>query len=286
MPSRFLPPDWDPSASIVILAGQGGGGSYPWELIQAARSQGARLKLLALKNETSPELEKLFKPEDVKRAAVWEIGGMLDCIQKMNATMNVKGLIMAGRVNTGHVFKDFFPDLKAMAIWAGLKEKNAETIFGALCAEIEKIGVRVLDARSFMDGQIAQKGVMIQGKEKVSQEAIAHAIKIAEAMAQNDVGQSVVARKGTVLAVEAFEGTDAMISRAGQYKADCKIFVKTIKNRQDWRFDAPIFGEKTLELLAANAIKTAVLKADGVIMPQKEKIIVEAALDGTTVIGY
>lgn len=281
-PSRFLPSFWNPQTPIALLAGQGGAGSYPWEMVRCAQLQGVPLRLLSLKNETSPELECLFDKEFIRHVTVGELGGFLKALKELK----VEGLVMAGRVDTGHVFKESFPDLKAIALWTSIKEKNAESIFGAVAGEIEKAGVKVLDARTFMDGQIADKGFMTKGKEHLGDEVIAHAIKIAETMAQNHVGQSVVCRKGTVLAVEAFEGTDAMIERAAGFKADEKIFVKTVKNPQDWRFDVPIFGKKTLDGLVASGIRTVVLKSESVIMPQKAELLKQAKFDGVTLLGY
>jgi DUF1009 family protein len=267
MKSRFLPEGWD--GPIAILAGQGGVGSYPYTLAQSAREMGADLRLLALKGETSDELKQLFDKEHLREVAVGEIGGAIKALKELGA----KGVIMAGRVTPGRVFDKVFPDLKAMTIWMGLKEKNAETIFGAICAEFEKEGIAVLDARSFLDNALADNGIMVKGSEDVPAEAIEHGIKIAEAQAQLDVGQGVVVRKGTVLAVEAFEGTNAMLERAAQFKTEGKIFVKTVKAHQDYRFDVPIFGLTTLEKCAASSIKTVVLKSDGVIMIGKAEVL-------------
>ena len=179
-----------------------------------------------------------------------------------------------------------FPDLRAVALIASLKEKNATTIFGAICNEIEKEKIRVLDARCFMDDQMADKGQMVRGDEKVSEEAIEHAIHIAEQVAALNIGQSAVTRKGTVLAVEAFEGTDQMIARAGQFDASEKIFVKTEKGKQDYRFDIPIFGVKTLNILLSANVKNVVLKTDGVIIPQKAEVLSRAKEAKVSILGY
>jgi UDP-2,3-diacylglucosamine hydrolase len=280
--SRFLPEGWNLSEPIALLAGQGGKGSYPYLLAQAARKAGVPLRLVALKGETDPELGALFGAEEVCKIAIGEIGGLLNALKKMGA----RGLIMAGRVTPAHAFTEIFPDLKAIALMASLKERNAETIFGAVAGEVEKVGVSVLDARAFMDENMASAGVMVKGRENVPQEAIAHGVRIEEALAGLDVGQSVVVRKGTVLAVEAFEGTDAMLERAGAFKTDGKIFVKGVKARQNWKFDVPIFGLTTLERCAASSIKTVALKSDGVIMVGKAEILKRAKELGVTLLGF
>jgi UDP-2,3-diacylglucosamine hydrolase len=282
MSSRFLPAQWSSATPIALLAGQGGEGSYPYLMARRALDLGVPLRLIALKGETDAALASLFPAAHQAQVAVGDLGALL----KANRQLGVGGLIMAGRVTPSRLFREALPDLRAIALLASLKEKNAETIFGAVAAEIEKEGVRVLDARVFMDADMASVGHMSVGREKVAEDALAHGIKIAEAMAQYDVGQSVVVRKGTVLAVEAFEGTDAMIARAADYKADAKVFVKTVKARQDWRLDVPIFGLPTVEGLARAKVGTALLKADGVIIPDRSRVLTRAHQLGIQIIGY
>jgi DUF1009 family protein len=293
MSSRFLPSGWSTSDRIALLSGQGGIGSYPWQLWHNAQSSGFALPIVSMRGETSAELssaasayfakkDPAFPSSGVIQANVGDLGALIKALK----TFGARGLVMAGQVTPGRILKDVFPDLRAMTLILSLKEKNAETIFGAVSAEIEKEGIKVLDARSFMDAEMASNDVMIQGSERVKPEAIEHAIKVAEAMAQNDVGQCVVTRRGTVLAVEAFEGTDAMIERAATFKTEEKIFVKTVKRNQDYRFDVPIFGLKTLENLAKASIKTAVLKSDGVIIPQKAEVIERSKQYKISILGY
>src|SRR5204862_4557166 len=124
------------------------------------------------------------------------------------------------------------------------KRRNAETIFGAIAQEIEKLGVLLLDARAFMDAHLASAGAMTGRKFPLEHEYLDHGIQIARECARLDIGQGCVVRKGTVLAVEAFEGTDEMIRRAGGLKSDETLFVKTVKTKQDYRFDVPCFGQR------------------------------------------
>lgn len=282
MLSRFLPPGWAADAPLALIAGQGGTHSYPWELVRAAQAKGADLRLIALKGETTEELKGLFSSDNIREVTVGDLGGLLKALRELQT----RGVILAGQVTPGRLFKDVFPDLRAVALIASLKEKNAETIFGAICTEIEKAGPKILDARTFMDDQMAQKGWMTPSKEKVSSDALDHAIAIAEKMAALNIGQSVVTRKGTVLAVEAFEGTDQMIQRAGQFDANEKIFIKTEKTKQDYRFDIPIFGLKTLNILLSANVKNVVLKTDGVIIPQKLEVLSQARQAGVGILGY
>ena len=112
----------------------------------------------------------------------------------------------------------------------------------AIAAEIEAIGVTLLDARSYMDAHLAEAGCMTSRSFGVEREYVDHGIMIARECARLDIGQGCVVRKGTVIAVEAYEGTDEMIRRAGTFNTEDLLFVKTVKTRQDWRFDVPCFG--------------------------------------------
>ena len=159
---------------------------------------------------------------------------------------------------------------------AGLDRKNAETIFGAIGDEIEKAGVQLLDARIFMDDDLAEEGAMVKGKEKIESEHLAHGIEIARENARLDVGQGVVVSRGTVLAVEAFEGTNAMLERAGKFGAKNCLFVKLGKPKQDTRFDVPVFGLQTLEAMQVAGIKNAALESGSVLLLNKGEVIKEA----------
>jgi hypothetical protein len=192
---------------------------------------------------------------------------------------------MAGQVAPRRLFSGLHPDLKALTILATLKRRNAETIFGAIAKEIEDIGVTLLDARSFIDAHLATPGSMTRKKLSIDREYVEHGLHIARECARLDIGQGCVVRKGTVLAVEAYEGTDDMIRRAGTLKTDECLYVKTVKARQDYRFDVPCFGLRTLESLDGAQIRAAVLEAGRVIMIDKPAVLARAEQLGITLHG-
>jgi len=192
---------------------------------------------------------------------------------------------MAGQVTPGKLFKGLHPDLKAIRMLAGLERKNAETIFGAIGDEIEKAGVHLLDARVFMDQDLAEEGVMVKGKEKIAPEHLNHGIEIARENARLDVGQGVVVSGGTVLAVEAFEGTNAMLDRAGKFGAKNCLFVKIGKPQQDTRFDVPVFGLQTLQAMKDAGIGTVALESGAVLLLDRDDVIREAGNQKVTLMG-
>ena len=276
--SRFLPENFDAIRPLALIAGQG---LYPVLLAERARQAGISVRLIELGGETSPELVDSFAKEERSAVKVGQVGKLLKELKRMDAGYAV----MAGQVTPGKLFKGLHPDLKAIRMLAGLDRKNAETIFGAIGDEIEKAGVHLLDARGFMDEDLAEEGVMVKGKEKIDPEHLAHGIEIARENARLDVGQGVVVSRGTVLAVEAFEGTNAMLERAGKFGAKNCLFVKLGKPKQDTRFDVPVFGLQTLEAMKDAGIKNAAIEAGSVLLLNKNEVIREAQRVGTSLLG-
>ena len=277
--SAFLPKDFDPRRPVALIAGQG---IYPILVADAIRRAGVPLRLIAFDEETRPELIASVPEADRRTLLVGQLGKALKTLTEFKAGY----ALMAGQITPRRLFKGLHPDLKAARILFSLKRRNAETIFGALAEEIEKIGVRLLDARSFIDDQLASTGTMTGGKFPIETEYLEHGIHIARELARLDIGQGCVVRKGTVLAVEAFEGTDEMLRRAGSFKTDNALFVKTVKARQDFRFDVPCFGQRTLETMREAGLTAAALEAGKVILLDKPAVLAQARTWGIALHGF
>jgi UDP-2,3-diacylglucosamine hydrolase len=267
--SAFLPLNFNPGRPVALIAGRG---NYPVITHAALRQAGVPVRLIAMDDETSPDLVASFPAKERITLNVGQIGKMLDALKDFGAGY----ALMAGQVKPKRLFHGLTPDLKAASILFSLKRRNAETIFGAIAAEIEKQGVTLLDARAFIDDQLASAGPMTGRKLAIDDEYLQHGIQIAREMARLDVGQGCVVRKGTVLAVEAFEGTDEMLRRAGTFKTDDTLFVKTVKARQDFRFDVPVFGLRTLETMHEAGLSAAALEAGKVILLDKANVLKQA----------
>lgn len=265
MSSRFLPPDFAAERPITLIAGQG---LYPQLVAAEIRAAGVPLRLVGFEEETPTVLLETFSPEDRVIIKVGQIGKMLSALKRFESGY----ALMAGQITPKRLFRGLHPDLKATRILFSLKRRNAETIFGAIAEEIEKIGVHLLDARSFLDNHLAPSGVFGAKQFPIEQEYLNHGIQIARECARLDIGQGCVVRKGTVLAVEAFEGTDDMIRRAGTFKTDKALFVKTVKSGQDYRFDVPCFGLTTLETMRTAGIQAAALETDNVIILDRPSV--------------
>ena len=279
MISKFLPTDFDKSAKIAILAGKG---AYPSLLKDRLDAAGIPNALMAFEGETAPELWERFDDSQRACANVGQLGHLLKNLKKVGA----RYAIMAGQITPKKLFKGMKPDLKAILVLATLKRKNAETIFGAIADQLQKIGVDMLDARAFLDDSLAPKGFFCGANMKnILPEHIEHAMHIARECARLDIGQGCVVSRGTVLAVEAFEGTDAMLERAATFGAKDCIFAKTVKPNQDYRFDVPVIGERTMRKLAAADIKNVVVEADKVIVLEKNKVKKLAEENGIRILG-
>jgi DUF1009 family protein len=277
--SRFLPADFDRTRPITVIAGNG---DYPAMTIAAIRRAGLGVRLIGVNGDVRDDLVASFAESERRVIDVGQIGKLLSSLREFGCTH----AIMAGQVTPKRLFHGLNPDFKAAAILLKLKRKNAESIFGAIAGEMAGIGVTLLDARALLDDQLAHAGWMTQRAEKIEDEHLQHGLEIARECARLDIGQGVVVRKGTVLAVEAFEGTDEMLRRAGTFKTDGMIFVKTVKPRQDFRFDVPVFGRRTLETMCEAMITTAVLAAGDVLILDKPAVLKQAEASGVQIFGF
>ena len=255
---------------------------YPQLVAAAIRRAGVPLKLIAFEEETRPDLIASFHESDRRVLLVGQLGRMLKTLREFDAGY----ALMAGQISPRRLFKGLHPDLKAVRILASLKRRNAETIFGAIAEEIEQLRISLIDARSFLDDQLAVEGCMTGRSFPIEQDYIEHGVHIARECARLDIGQGCVVRKGTVLAVEAYEGTDEMLRRAGAFKTDSTLFVKTVKAAQDYRFDVPCFGQRTLEVMREAGIGSAALEANKVIILDRSAVLAQAKSWGISLLGF
>ncbi len=264
--------------TIGIIAGNG---VYPETFARAAREQAEQIRLVsaAFVGETKPEFES--EVDAMKWLKVGQLGKMIDYFKKEGA----QEAVMVGQIAPSNLF-NLRPDLRTVALLARLKERNAESLFGAIADELAKDGIKLLSAVTFLDDQLAGQGHLYGPKpQERLQEDAEYGYGIAKESSRLDIGQSVVVREGTVLAVEAFEGTNACIKRAGELGRKKKLtLAKVSKPAQDFRFDVPVIGPLTLETcreagvcqIVVDAGKTLVLEPEQVArLAQKYKITIQ-----------
>lgn len=254
--------------SLGIIAGNG---RYPILLAEAARARGVkRLVIVGFSGETAPEVEKLA--DDYTKLRVGQLGGLCDYFRKQKITQ----AIMAGQIAPGNLF-DLLPDLKGALLLARLKERNAETIFAAIADELLKVGVTLLPATTFLEDALPEPG-HIAGPKLSSQQLddVALGFRIAKEVSRLDIGQSVVVKKGTIVAVEAFEGTDAAMARGGLLGKGEVVLVKVSKPNQDFRFDVPVVGTRTLEKARDVDVKVIACEARRTLLLDKKLVLEQA----------
>ena len=255
--------------SLGIIAGNG---RYPILLAEAARARGVkRIAIVGFTGETAAEVEKFA--DSYTRLRVGQLGGLCDYFREQK----ISQAIMAGQIVPGNLF-DLLPDLKGALLLARLKERNAETIFSAIATELKKVGVELLPATTFLEDCLPEPG-HIAGPKLSSQQMddVALGFKIAKESSRLDIGQSVVVKKGTVVAVEAFEGTDAAMERGGRLGKGDVVLVKVSKPEQDFRFDVPVIGTRTMEQARDTGVKVIACEAHCTLLLDK-KLVMEQAV--------
>ena len=277
--SKFLPENFSPNSKIIVLAGRG---DYPVECVKNITNSGYEAHVMLLDDDAKAENFQIVDTKNISRISIGQLSKVLKEIKRSGAEY----AIMAGQIKPKKLFNGLNPDLKAIMILASLKEKNAETIFGAISREIEKLGVKILDARAFMDDDIATEGPMVEKFNQPKQDYIDHGIHIAKEVARLNIGQSIVVRRGTVLAIEDFSGTNNMIKRIADFNVNDAIFIKTSKPNQDFRFDVPVFGTITLDLLDEVGIRHVLLEAGSVIVLNKRELLNKAKKYNISIYGF
>ncbi|HIE10122.1 MAG TPA: LpxI family protein [Kiritimatiellae bacterium] len=264
---------------VGLIAGRG---DYPLILArEAVSTHRRRVIAFAFKGETRAEIGRYV--DQVFWLQVGALQSLLDSIQDSG----VNAVVMAGQIAPRHVFSAR-PDSRMWSLLEGLPVRNAETIFGAVVREIEKSGVSVLPAWSFMEQHLAEPGIL-SGSEPTAEEwcDIRLAQRVASALANLDVGQAVAVKAGVVLAVEAFEGTDAMVRRAGRLagRRAGGVVVKVAKRSHDVRFDIPVVGRRTIEMLRKWRFSVLGVEAGRTILLDKGMLMREAGQKGLKVVG-
>ncbi|MDR0351331.1 MAG: UDP-2,3-diacylglucosamine diphosphatase LpxI [Puniceicoccales bacterium] len=277
--SDFLPYDFDGSNIVALLAGSG---IYPILCAQRMIKSGVKVKLIALEDETDEQLLNAFGEDDKFIINVGNLGRLLKILKSIKAGY----VIMAGRIHPKKLFHGLRPDWRALFLLRKLNVRNAETIFGSVCEVIEKHDIKVLDARSFMDEDIVSVGQLTDGKFDLKDEVLNYGIRMAREIAKLDIGQGVIVKNGTVLCVEEFDGTDAMLLRAGKFNVRNALFVKTSKFGHDFRFDVPVFGMRTLDSMIEAGIKYAALESDCTIVLDRENVLDRANQLDIRIFGY
>ncbi len=208
----------------------------------------------------------------------WLRVGQLNRLLKFFRDQQVRHAIMAGQIAPRNLF-DLRPDWKALLLLAKLKQRDAESIFSAIANELAKVDVDLLPATRFLEDQLAPAGLISGPKlSRREQEDVDFGWKIAKEISRLDIGQTVLVKNGTVLAVEAFEGTNDAIKRGGALARNGAIMIKVAKPNQDMRFDVPVIGVETIRIAAGAKLRVIAVEAGKTLLLERD-VIVDLARD-------
>ncbi len=262
---------------IGIIAGSG---QFPLLFIKAAREAGRTVAVVAHKGETLPEVAAAAD------LVCWVKLGQLGKIVRFFHEEGVGETVFLGAITKTQVFKDVFPDLKGLTLWNKIDSRQDDALLRAVAAALEREDIKVLESTLYLRHLLFPQGVLTKKKPRREQRLdIEFGWRNARAIGRLDIGQCVVVRNLSVLAVEAIEGTDAAILRGGLLAGEKAVVVKVRKPFQDFRFDLPATGLKTVESLAG--VKAAVLavEAGQSLLFDREAMVKAADKAGIVVVG-
>jgi len=221
-----------------------GNGQFPFLVVEGARKQGTSLSVVAIKEETDKNIESVA--EKVVWIGIGQLGKMISFFK----SEGVERVIMAGQVKHVQIFSRAFPDWRMAKMLYNLPKRNTDSLIGGIAAELAKDNIELIDSTFFIQDNLARAGVLTKREpDEIERGNIEYGLKIANEIARLDLGQTIVVRAKACVAIEAMEGTDAVIRRAGELAKGKLTVVKVAKPNQDMRFDVPVVGIPTVETM-------------------------------------
>jgi UDP-2,3-diacylglucosamine hydrolase len=263
---------------IGLIAGNG---AFPFLVLDAARRLGHQVTVVAVREEASPELNAAAAREP-RADIVWlSLGQLSACIEALKAA-GATHAVMAGQVKHVKIFSGILPDRLLLSVLLRLRSKNTDALISALADVMRAHGIELLDSTAFLTPLLAKPGLMASRPLTAGEETdLAFGYRMADAVASLDIGQTVVVKDAAVVAVEAMEGTDAVIARAGSLAGPGTRVIKVAKPGQDMRFDVPVVGLSTIQ--AMRGAGASVLSVDaGKTLVFDLPLVIEAA-DGAAI---
>ena len=261
-----------------------GSGRLPFEVAAAAREMGVDVAVVAIEEHTDPAIAEL-----ASRGTSWirvgELGRLIQLLQEQA----VDEVILAGAIAKRDAFKDpsqLGLDARALALMARLKDRGDDALLRAVAGELESEGLAVVESTRYLQDRLTPVGRLAGPAPEAGVELdLAQGLRVARSLGAHDVGQSVVVKEGTVLAVEAAEGTDAMMRRAAELGGAGAVVVKAAKPGQDLRFDVPAIGLQTIELARRCEMLAIGLEAERTLLLDRARTLAEAERHQLAVIG-
>jgi DUF1009 family protein len=267
----------DPSEKFGLIAGNG---QFPFLVLEGAKRAGARLVVVAIKEETEKRVDEVC--DDVLWVGIGQLGKMISHLKKRGVTR----AIMAGQVKHVQIFSGALPDVRMFKMLWNLPKRNTDALIGAVADELAKEGIELIDSTFFIKDQLAREGVLTRRKPNETEAAnIEYGLHIAGEIARLDLGQTIVVRASACVAIEAMEGTDATIRRAGELARGKLTVVKVAKPDQDMRFDVPVVGIPTIETMAESGATCLSVTAGKTLIFDRDEMLRLADKNGISVVG-
>lgn len=266
-----------PGQALGLIAGNG---RFPFLAAAGARRAGRRVVALALEEETAPELER--EVDELHWVSLGQLGKAIEILKRAGA----REALMAGQVQHRQLFSDIVPDLKLMGLLARLALRNTDSLIGAVADALAREGITLLPSIAFLEDQLARPGAMTRRRpDGAERQDLAYGEKVARALAGMDLGQTAVVKGRAAVALEAMEGTDETIRRAGRIAGPGTVVVKVSKPKQDMRFDVPVVGPGTLEAMREAGSVVLALDAGRTLLVDREDFLARADADKVAIVG-
>src|SRR5438093_4413527 len=262
-----------------------GNGRFPFLVLDAARGAGHDVTVIALKEETFPDLAAAAARSPAAPVHWISLGQLGRCISLLKDA-GVEKAVMAGQVKHTRLFADIVPDMTFLGVLMRLKAKNTDALIAGVADVLRDHGISLIDSTALLAPLLAREGVLTRRAPGDDQRAdLELGYRIADAIAALDVGQTIAVKSAAVVAIEAMEGTDAVIARAGQLAGAGVRIVKVAKPNQDMRFDVPVVGVSTIEAMNAASATALSVDAGRTLMIDGEAVIKAADEAGICIVG-
>src|SRR4026207_1894757 len=245
-----------------------GNGKFPFMVLEGARQSGAQVAVAAIREETDPQIEQLA--DVVTWIGIGQLGRMI----RFFKDEGVEKAIMAGQVKHVQIFSRAVPDARMLRVLLKLPRRNTDSLIGAIASELESEGIELVDSTCFLQDSLPQSGTLTRREpSKQEREDIKYGLEIAREIARLDLGQTIVIRGQACVAIEAMEGTDETIRRAGRLAKGRRTVVKVAKPNQDMRFDVPVVGVPTIEAMIEAGATCLSITAGKTLMFDRQEMI-------------
>jgi DUF1009 family protein len=274
MPASAIPEKserWGPDKSERwgLIAGNG---DFPFLVLEGARSRGIEMAVIAIREEASPALEQAAK--SVHWVSLGELSRTIELLHQEG----VNRAVMAGQVKHNKIFSSIRPDWRLAKLLLSLPAKNTDSLIGAVARVLQDEGIELVDSTKFLGPLLPEAGILTRRSLDVSEAAdIAYGRDVAQKIAALDLGQTVVVRDRACVAIEAMEGTDETIERAARIAEGKRlVVVKVSKPAQDMRFDVPVVGLKTIEVMRRSNATALAIDAGKTLLFDRDRLIAAA----------